>query len=118
MRQREQYDTFLEEQKYVVWGLFIECHTEKQGATKFHIRAAARDASLMKILQITSQMFRTVSQDYYTHGFFQTVPTCLIDTYSCEEAGNRKLGLSPTPSGIADLQRHIFLIMFQTLRHH
>ena len=43
MRQREQYDTFLEEQKYVVWGLFIECHTEKQGATKFHIRAAARD---------------------------------------------------------------------------
>ena len=41
--------------------------------------------------------------------FFQTVPTCLIDTYSSEEAGNRNLGLSPTPSVIADLQRHIFL---------
>ena len=29
------------------------------------------------------------SQDYYSHVFFQTVPTCLIDTYSCEEVGNR-----------------------------
>ena len=52
VRQREQYDTFLEEQKYVVWGLFIERHTEKQGAAKFHMRAsAARVASQMKILK-------------------------------------------------------------------
>ena len=51
VRQREQYDTFLEEQKYVVWGLFIERHTEKQGAAKFHMRASARVASQMKIIK-------------------------------------------------------------------
>ena len=55
-------------------GIFIKCHTEKQGATKLHIRDEARVASQMKILKITSQ----VSQDYYSYGFFQTVPSCLL----------------------------------------
>ena len=69
MRQREQYDTFLEEQKFVVCGLFIECHTENQGAAKFHIKQEL-PASVSN------------SESGLLHlWFFQTVPTCLIDIY-------------------------------------